>query len=302
MGWLCALLAAALAASWAWFLRRRRALRRRIVVLHAQARAFLNGEGNIAVDVADDELSPLHRDCSDLADEVLVAAENRREQERQTARLVADISHQLKTPLATMRLYCEMDQEDGRESAGRELLLVGRMEELIHSLLRLEKLRANAYEMEFALCDLAAIARDVCDQFAALYPHRRFAVQEGGLPARGDRAWLREAVANVIKNACEHTGENGRIDVSFWQGEGFGWIAVEDDGGGVPEEEIGGLFRRFSRLSNAETGGAGLGLAITRSILECHHGGAAAEMGRAGLRILLYMPAIAEALTDTSFG
>ncbi len=302
MVWLCALFAAALIGSWAWFLVKERRMKKRVSALQAALRAFARGEGRVPVGLEDDLLAPLQKDIAGLAEEVVLAAENRREHEGQVARLMADISHQLKTPLATLRLLCEMDQEDGSANAGKELLLVGRMEELIRSLLRLEKLKANAYDLEFAPCDLARIARNVCAQFAALYPGKRFSVPEGSAPARGDAAWLREAVANVVKNACEHTGENGRIEIGFWRGEGMVWLQIEDDGGGVPGEQLGGLFRRFSRLSDEGKGGSGLGLAITRSILECHHGGATAEPGGRGLRVILYLPAIADSLMDHSFG
>lgn len=301
MGWIAfsALLAACIAA--AIVLHRRKTRRHeRLAKLHAEIAAYLAGGPKPDFSVEDEEIAFLRNDIADLAAELDLARDHQRASAQQSADLIADISHQLKTPLAGMRLYCELAAEDGSPAAQKQLPLIDHMEELVLGLLRLEKLRANAYEMDFAPADLAAVCREQAARFCELYPDRSIIVQDGHVPARFDPMWMGEAIGNIIKNACEHTAPGGSIVVRLQQREGFAWLSVEDDGGGVPEAKLPLLFSRFSRVS-AQKSGCGLGLAITRSIMECHHGGAAAENTDRGLRVSLYLPLLADRLTDMSF-
>ncbi len=301
IGWMAfgALLLCAIGAA-VWFFRRERARKERLDRLHREAEAFLHGGKTPDFSVEDEELAFLRNDIADLAQEIVLARDFKRAQAEQTARIIADISHQLKTPLAGMRLYCEMDAEDGHPSAQKQLKQIDKMEKLVLELLKLEKLNARAYEMEFAPGDLREICQRQIARFAELYPKKRFSLAGDMLPARFDADWMGEAIGNVVKNACEHTNEQGKIEIRLAQREGFAWVSVQDDGGGVPENKLPLLFARFSRLSASVGGGTGLGLAIVRSILESHHGGAVAENNGEGLRVSMYLPVISPQLRDMS--
>ncbi|MDD2504195.1 MAG: ATP-binding protein [Clostridia bacterium] len=95
---------------------------------------------------------------------------------------------------------------------------------------------------------------------------------------RCDSDWLGEAFLNVLKNSCEHTQDDGKILVFIESSEASVTVTIEDNGGGIPKEQLRGLFHRFSRSYRAASkGGAGIGLAITKTIVEKHHGTIYAE-------------------------
>lgn len=205
---------------------------------------------------------------------------------------ISDISHQLKTPLAGLRLYCEMEHNASPDShTEKELALIGKMEKLIHNVLRLEKIRSDTYVMSFEETEVADLLPDLRAEFSALFPDKDITVKGEGC-FRTDKSWLREALGNVIKNACEHTKADGRVDITVEQAEKSVSIIIEDNGGGVPENELTMLFRRFHRSQNASPDSAGVGLAITKAIVEKHHGTIIAENSEKGLRVSMCFPII----------
>lgn len=127
----------------ALFLRQRRRIRK----LAEQAEDFLVGNGApLEFSVQEDSLAPLHNAIAELQKRLLLAKERQAEECRRTSDLTADISHQLKTPLASLRLYCEMDESF---HLSQQLTQIERMERLIQSLLRLERLCADGYEFTY---------------------------------------------------------------------------------------------------------------------------------------------------------
>ena len=210
----------------------------------------------------------------------------REENERLRREFTANVSHELKTPLAALRLYTEMDAP---AHAARTLAAIERMERLVYSLLRLERLRAGAYPFSFQAHSLAAIARGSIAEVAALFPDRAFSL-EGDARVRCDAHWLGEAIDNLLKNACEHTPGGGRVFVRVEQAESTARVSVEDEGGGVPPGEEERLFERFYRRGGADAPGAGVGLNIVRAIAEQHHGAAWAENAQKGLRVTISLP------------
>ena len=203
---------------------------------------------------------------------------------------VAYISHQIKTPLAGLRLYCELDRAETPNSRNeKQLELIGKTERLIHELLRMEKLRSDSYQLEMKSENLAEIANENAEYFRKLFPDRVITVS-GEAQLRCDGQWLGEAIGNVIKNSCEHTGGGGHINISVEQSERSAQIVFEDDGGGVPSGELPKLFMRFYRSSGSAAGSAGVGLAITKAIVEKHHGTVTAENTDKGLRTVMCFP------------
>ena len=172
-----------------------------VAALHARMRRlagriedFLSCGGRpLSFSVREDALAPLHNAAAELQDRLLTAREHERGEGRRAGALTADISHQLKTPLATLRLYCELD---GGAHLDGEIAQIERMEKLIYALLRLERLCASGYDFHFAAHDAAEIARRAWQPLGRLWPDRAFSI-EGTARVRCDERWLGEALGKL---------------------------------------------------------------------------------------------------------
>jgi len=264
---------------------------KKIYELHEQLVNFLEGRDKTPkFSTKDDSFALLENDIVELENRLLLEQNNRQKEKQKNAEFIADISHQLKTPLAALRLNCEMDKGyDSHLHTSQQLLLIERMEHLISSLLRLEKLRANIYEMNFTEQNLSQLVKQVWEEIQPLYPEKAFSIT-GNATMRCDPYWMSEALKNILVNSCRHTPPNGRIEVSLAATDTSITVTVEDNGKGIPEEELPKIFHRFYRSAHTQQGGAGIGLAITKTIVEKHHGIIYAENTAEGLKITLHFP------------
>lgn len=262
-------------------------MRRRIRRLSEQIEDFLTGHGApLSFSVQEDALSPLHNAGAELEERLLLAKEHEAGERTRAKTLTADISHQLKTPLSTLKLYCEMDA--GAHLSG-EMAQIERMERLIYSLLRLERLCADGYDFDMAMHEVNEIIEDAYRPLEELWPDCRLELT-GSACIRCDKKWLGEALGNLLKNACEHMPSGGVIRAHIEQSEAAVTITVEDEGGGVSREELPHLFERFYRTRAGQAGGAGLGLAIAHEVAARHHGSIRAENAARGLRMTVTLP------------
>lgn len=249
-----------------------------------------------AFSVRDSAFSQLENGVVELEGKLQLCQQQRRAESEYSAGLIMDISHQLKTPLASLRLMCELD---AAPHAPRMLESIDRMEHMVRELLRLEKLRAGGYELDLRAHELYDIANEAAQPLRDIYPDRMITVC-GRARQRCDDYWLAQALTNLIKNACEHTGPGGRIQIGIEPSEGGVSCTVHDDGGGAPGQELGQLFQRFYR--GAASTGSGVGLALVREIALRHHGGVYADNAllpgatRIGLRVVIWLPALSDRL------
>ncbi len=197
-------------------------------------------------------------------------------------RTIADISHQLKTPIAALNIYNGILQQETadaatvREFASLSEQELDRIESLVQSLLKMARLDAGAITLERSPENVF----DLLEHIKRQYSFR--AEQEGKeIVLEGDeqtvfscdRTWLAEAIGNLVKNALDHTAQGDRILVRWQQSPCLTQITVEDTGSGIHSEDLYHIFKRFyrSRFSK-DTQGVGLGLPLAKSIVEAHQG------------------------------
>jgi len=229
---------------------------------------------------------------------------------------IADAAHQLRTPLAILKTQAEFAQRQlapdrGSVAAAEEAVsgIVAQLEQaarLTNQLLALARVRQHATDAAAQTAEVDVIdAVAVAEQVALDYlPLARGKQQDFGwerpsglrLPVRADAALLREALANLVHNAIQYSPRGSRITLSAACVDNTAWLAVEDDGPGIPPEEREKVFARFYRRVGNTEPGSGLGLAISRE-MAARFGGTVvlgeAAQGR-GLRAILTLP-LAEA-------
>ena len=267
---------------------------RRIRRLAAQIEDHLSGNAPL-LDVAleEDNLARLQNAISDTQQALARQRELYTQECARTSDLTADISHQLKTPLTTLRLYTELDDAPHAREC---LAQIQRMEALIQALLRLERLCADGYPFTFAQADVEAIIRDQWQSLLPMFPGKSLTVS-GSAVIRCDEQWLGEAFLNLLKNACEHCDSHIRVELERTEAAFF--CTLEDDGGGVSPDELPRLFDRFYRAEGQKSSGVGIGLAIVKEIVSRHHGTITAENGPMGLRMTISMPMLDRNLTKS---
>ena len=271
-------------------------LKCRIQKLTERVNGYNSGTGAI-LDVAlqEDSLALLQNSIADLQQSLEQAKQLHIEECNRTSQLTADISHQLKTPLTTLRLYTELDNAPHMESS---LEQIQRMENLIQSLLRLERLCADGYAFHFTQADAVSLILEQWQGLQTIWPKKKLIVN-GSAQIRCDESWLGEAFLNLLKNACEHTVEDGVIRAHLERTEAAFFCVIEDNGGGVAQDELPKLFQRFYRAEHQNKNGAGIGLAIVNEIIQRHHGSITAENGKYGLKMTISMPMLDRNLTNS---
>lgn len=265
--------------------------KKRIAGLQVALDAYLKTGQPLPYSLREGDMALLQNELSDLVARLELEKQRAKNVDRKNAEFAADVSHQLKTPLAGLHLYCELDAQNGNTNAEKELRLIEKTERLVAELLKLQKIRADSFDFTFEDTALDILMEETFAAFRPLYPQKHFEAT-GSAVLRCDRAWLGEAVSNIVKNACEHTPEDGRIQASIEDGDESVTLMLEDNGGGVPAAELPHLFERFYKAKNASPDSTGLGLAITKEIVSKHHGTVTAENTGEGLRLTLCFPKI----------
>ena len=247
-----------------------------------------------------DEIGRLGDDCNQLA-QILQRTE------RMRRAFIADVSHELRTPLAVLRGELEA-LEDGLRAPSPESIRslqaeVASLSKLVDDLhtLSLSDTGALSYRMEDVhVCDIIRVALDA---FRERIAERRLTVEmdakgdAGLLVLRGDPDRLLQLFRNIFENSVRYTDAGGTLRVECAKRGASAYIDILDSSPGVPENVLPRLFERFYRVEasrNRASGGAGLGLAICKNIVEAHGGHIAARPSRlGGVCIEIVLPLIA---------
>lgn len=208
---------------------------------------------------------------------------------------LADISHQLRTPLTAMNLTLAMLRspeltEEKKLALTTELRgLLNRIEWLVETLLKLSKLDAGMVR----LAKQSVSVRELISRSAAPIAigmdlrSQRLVVSCGEERFDGDLIWSSEALSNLLKNCMEHTPEGGTITVTAQETPLYTQIVVEDTGSGFDPKDIPHLFERFYKGSNASENSYGIGLALARTVIAAQNGTVQAMSGSTGAKFII---------------
>ena len=214
--------------------------------------------------------------------------------------LISDISHQTKIPLANMKLYQEFLQEETLSEKGREFLK--RMEEqtekldfLLQSMVKMSRLENGIIQIQKEKVKLQETLTAAVSQIVPAASKKEVTLHvscEPDLFLNHDRKWTEEAIFNVLDNAVKYSDSKGRIEVLVIPQEIFTKISIRDNGKGILPERQAEIFTRFYREPEIrDNHGVGIGLYLTRKILELQNGyiEVRSEAGK-GSEFCLYLP------------
>jgi signal transduction histidine kinase len=193
---------------------------------------------------------------------------------------LADISHQLKTPLTSLSVLNDLLSESpsGEKRAlflERMRAQLDRIEWLVSSLLKLSRLDAGAVTMKREPVSVAVLVEKALDSLSIPLELKELRLSVEGNAAvsfAGDPRWSAEALINILKNCIEHTPERGRLQISYEQNPLYTTITIADSGAGIAPEDLPHIFNRFYKGKGAAPDQVGIGLAMARTIIEKQEG------------------------------
>lgn len=235
--------------------------------------------GGQSLDIRDNregELSILKNDLYKLTVKLQEQSELLKKDKKYLADAIADISHQLKTPLTSIIVLTDLlsggglSEEKRREFTGNIHTQLERIEWLVTSLLKLSKIDAGAVEFKREAFPVAeAVRRATAPMLIPMELREQLLTLDGGedVEVLGDLSWTTEALLNIVKNCVEHTGIGGRIGISWLENPLHVEIAVRDSGSGIDAQDLPHIFERFYRGKNASPDSVGIGLAMAKTVL-----------------------------------
>jgi signal transduction histidine kinase len=205
--------------------------------------------------------------------------------DRMRSDFVSMVSHELRNPMATIRGFGQILRDNPEVLAGGKrqdaydviVRQVDRMSSLVDNVLEVSRMESDRFSYAFAPYDLKALLRECVEEARASWPGHPVTLEAPrNLPrAKGDRERMKQVFANLLSNACRYSGFDGPVVARLSASDGRARVDVADEGVGIPAEHQAMLFRRFARVrtaDNANVRGTGLGLYISRRIVEAHRG------------------------------
>jgi two-component system, OmpR family, sensor kinase len=262
---------------------------RRLQTLEQAARALGEGRTDVrAVEGGGDEVSSLAHAFNGMADDLSTRAAALAASDRARRQLLADVSHELMTPLAAIRGYTETLQmpELSLDMPSRQRYLgiiedeTQKLEALIGDLLDLARLEGGGGTLNLEEVPVKELFRRICDRHGPALRDRHISldinVEPPSLTVTADGQRLEQALQNLAANAVRHTPDGGRVTLGAEETPEGTRLTVRDTGKGIPPEHLPHIFERFykadaSRSTSAMTG-SGLGLSIVQAIIERHGG------------------------------
>lgn len=238
------------------------------LVLHNANHLFI-GETN------EGELSILQSEITKMTLRIREQNDALKREKEHLAESMADIAHQLRTPLTSVNLILSLLENSPNEKERKAMIretkeLFVQMDWLLTSLLKLSRLDAGIVVFQSERIDVNTLISGALHPFLIPMELHNIALQTDvpkGSIIQGDDRWLSEAIQNILKNCMESAGDNGKIEIVCEDNPLFTEIAIHDNGAGFEKEDLPCLFNRFYRGKNAGATGYGIGLALCKTII-----------------------------------
>lgn len=249
-----------------------------------QLKGFRAGDFDRTFTAEFDDFKALEEDLHETGVYFADLKERLSEEEESTKRLITDISHQLKTPLSSLKMSYELAVgENLSESERKEFILqekreLDKLETLVGELVRLSRLESHMIQLDVRENDMAEVIADAVSEIFMKAHAKNITIDaelERDCRVLCDKRWTTEAISNVIDNAVKYSAEGTRILVSAKRLPTLVVTDISDSGIGIPRDELNNIFKRFYRgkgASDYAKEGAGVGLYIARRILEDEKG------------------------------
>lgn len=218
----------------------------------------------------------------ELSVSVKELAERLNYQEALKRRMTTDIAHELRTPLAAIQSHIEAFMDGVWEPNDERLSVIHgeiiRLTKLINELSELSIVEDDEINLKFSTVDLSTTLNDIMDSYEPMFLDKNINVNKdirNDVNIMGDTDYLKRIFVNILSNAIKYTNENGSVSVSLVQIIDKVRLTVKDTGIGIPKEDLKYIFERFYRSDlsrNRQTGGTGIGLTITKALVEAHGG------------------------------
>ena len=231
---------------------------------------------------SEDELNRLKDSLYKITVMLKEDSESKRKQNEAILELVSDISHQLKTPITSIQILLDnilenenMDSDTRRKFTLEILRQVKGMNFLIFSLLKLSKLDACVVEFDNEEISVNKLVADILANLDVLIELKHLDVHvdvSENVRFDGDYNWNKEAVLNIVKNAVEYTPDGKNIFIGAEENDLYTKIVIRDEGKGIDEKDLPHIFERFYKRDNSAEDSFGIGLALSKSIVEKQDG------------------------------
>jgi signal transduction histidine kinase len=239
--------------------------------------------GDYALDVRDNgegSFSLLKNDLYKVTVRLREQAELLQKDKTALSNLIADISHQIKTPLTSSGVLADLLAEDPPEADRRAFVerlrtQIGRIQWLVAALLKLARLDAGTAAFKSEPVDVRRLIERALEPLRIPLEIKKQRLEvhgDNGASFTGDLNWSAEALTNVVKNCVEHTPEGGKIEISYGANALYAEIIISDDGEGITSRDLPNIFNRFYRGEKTGENSVGIGLALAKAIFTAQGG------------------------------
>ena len=242
-----------------------------------------NGNYELKIeDNGEDEISRLRNELYKTTILLRESAENSEKEKTNLSNSLADISHQLKTPLTSIRIMLDnieenpnMDEKTRNEFIEEISRQIDWISSLVISLLKLAKFDAGAIIMQDTQINVKKLIDNVINNLAIMIDIKNIKIEEKideDVILRADYNWQLEALTNIIKNCIEHSKEDSKIKIEVENNSIFVKIKITDEGEGIEKEDLSHIFERFYKSKQASENSIGIGLSLAKTIIEKENG------------------------------